>query len=284
MITNRANLGKGLKLTTSLIFTSYNNKITAITNDGLKFFEYNSPANESNRIGSPITRNMVGQPMNTFFGYQVAGLFQSATEVAASPAQAGAAPGRFRYADINGDKKIDADDRTVLGDPNPDFTYGLNLGLEYKGFDFTAFFYGVQGRELFNYTRWWTDFSGGFPGGRSKRALYESWLPDGSRPNATTPIQETSNGFSSGSTVNSYYVEDGSYFRLRNLQVGYTFKLKTQKISNLRVYVQGTNLFTATKYSGLDPEIIVNDDRAAGIDLGAYPIVSQYVFGVNVKF
>jgi TonB-dependent starch-binding outer membrane protein SusC len=109
-------------------------------------------------------------------------------------------------------------------------------------------------------------------------------LPDGSRPNAQTPIQETSNGFSSGSTVNSYYVEDGSYFRLRNLQLGYTFSLKTQKISNLRVYIQGTNLFTATKYSGLDPEIIVNDDRASGIDIGAYPVVSQYVFGVNVKF
>jgi hypothetical protein len=156
--------------------------------------------------------------------------------------------------------------------------------LEYKRFDLTAFFYGVQGRDLFNFTRWWTDFSGGFPGGRSKRALYESWLPDGSRPNATTPIQETNNGFSSGSTVNSYYVEDGSYFRLRNLQVGYTFGLKSQKISNLRVYVQGTNLFTVTKYTGLDPEVIVNDERSQGIDIGAFPVVRQFLFGVNVKF
>ena len=284
MITNRAKITRELKLITSLTFTTYQNEITAITNDGLAFFDYNSPANESNRIGAPITRNMVGSPMNTFFGYQVAGIFQSAAEVSSSPTQDGAAPGRFRYADINGDKKINSDDRTILGDPNPDFTYGLNLGLEYKGFDLSAFFYGVQGRDIFNYTKWWTDFSGGFPGGRSTRALYESWLPDGSRPGAKTPIQETSNGFSSGSTVNSYYVEDGSYLRLRNLQLGYTFKLKTQKISNLRFYIQGTNLFTATKYSGLDPEIIVNDDRAQGIDLGAYPVVSQFVFGANVKF
>ncbi len=282
MITNRAKIAKDLRLISTLTFTTYKNEITAITNDGLKFFDFNSPANEQNRIGAPITRNMVGSPMNTFFGYQVTGLFQSAAEVAASPAQNGAAPGRFRYADINGDKKIDADDRTILGDPNPDFSYGLNLGLEYKRFDLTAFFYGVQGREIFNFTKWWTDFSGGFPGGRSKSALYDSWLPDGSRPGAKTPIQETSNGFSSGSTVNSYYVEDGSYLRLRNLQIGYTFKIKG--ISSFRAYVQGTNLFTATKYSGLDPEILVNSNSAQGIDLGAYPIVSQYTFGLNVKF
>jgi len=284
MITNRAKLAKDLRLISTLTFTTYKNEITAITNDGLTFFDYNSPANESNRIGAPITRNMVGSPMNTFFGYQVAGIFQSATEVSSSASQSGAAPGRFRYADINGDKIIDANDRTVLGDPNPDFTYGLNLGLEYKNFDLSAFFYGVQGREIFNYTKWWTDFSGGFPGGRSKRALYESWLPDGSRPGAKTPIQETSNGFSSGSTVNSYYVEDGSYLRLRNLQIGYTFHMKGQKISNFRIYLQGTNLFTSTKYSGLDPEIVVNDDRAQGIDIGAYPVVSQFVFGANIKF
>lgn len=282
MITNRAKIAKDLRLISTLTFTTYKNEITAITNDGLKFFDFNSPANEQNRIGAPITRNMVGSPMNTFFGYQVIGLFQSASEVSSAPTQSGAAPGRFRYADINGDKKIDADDRTILGDPNPDFSYGLNLALEYKRFDVAAFFYGVQGRDIFNYTKWWTDFSGGFPGGRSKRSLYESWLPDGSRPGAKTPIQETSNGFSSGSTVNSYYVEDGSYLRLRNLQIGYTFKIKG--ISSFRAYVQGTNLFTATKYSGLDPEILVNSNSAQGIDIGAYPIVSQYTFGLNVKF
>ena len=283
MITNRAKITKDLKLNTSLVFTTYKNEITSIA-DNINFFDANSPANEANRIGAPITRNMVGQPMNTFFGYKVIGLFQSASDVASSPTQAGAGPGRFKYADINGDKKIDADDRTVLGNPNPDFSYGLNLGLEYKRFDFTAFFYGVHGRELFNFTRWWTDFSGGFPGGRSKRALNESWLPDGSRPNATTPIQETNNGFSSGSSVNSYYVENGSYFRLRNLQVGYTFNLNSSKISNLRVYLQGTNLFTITKYSGLDPEVIVNDERSQGVDVGAFPVVKQFLFGVNVKF
>ncbi len=284
LVTNRAKLSKDWRLISTLTFTTYNNKILAITNDGQSFFDFNSPANEANRIGANITRNFVDQPLNTFYGYQVAGIFQSAAEVSGAATQANAAPGRFRYEDINGDKIIDANDRTIIGDPNPDFSYGLNLGLEFKNFDLTTFFYGVQGRDLFNFTRWWTDFSGGFPGGRSQRSLYESWLPDGSRPNAKTPIQETSNGFSSGSAVNSYYVEDGSYFRMRNLQIGYNFSLEKLKISNIRVYLQGTNLFTITKYTGLDPEIIVNDDRAAGIDIGAYPIVKQFLIGANVKF
>ncbi|MEN9570448.1 MAG: hypothetical protein RL172_1679, partial [Bacteroidota bacterium] len=205
-----------------------------------------------------------------------------------SPAQEGAAPGRFKYADMNGDNKIDANDRTIIGNPNADFTYGINLGLDYKGFDLAAFFYGASGKEAFNYTKWWTDFSGGFPGGRSKRALYESWLPDGSRPNATVPIQETGyNAFSSGGVVNSYYVENASYFRLRNLQIGYTLPIAISskiKIAKARIYVQGTNLFTVTKYSGLDPEIMTKDDRSAGIDSGIYPTVKQFLVGANITF
>jgi TonB-linked SusC/RagA family outer membrane protein len=290
MINNRLNLTKDLRLTTTLTFTTYHNEITAITNDGQAFFDQNSSANEANRIGQNATRNFVGSPLNTYFGYKVLGLFQSAAEVTGAPTQPGAAPGRFRYADINGDKIINADDRTILGDPNPDFSYGLNLALEYKGFDLSGFFYGVSGKEAFSFTRWYTDFSSGFPGGRSKRSLYESWLPDGSRPGATTPIQETviSNaGFSTSGNVNSYYVEDASYFRLRNLQLGYSLSAETLskiKISKIRIYLQGTNLFTITQYSGMTPEVMNNDDRAQGIDIGAYPNVKQFLFGLNVTF
>ena len=289
MINNRTKLSKDLRLNTTLTFTTYNNKITAI-GKGLTFFDFNSPANEANRIGGNATRNFVGESLNTFYGYQVIGLFQSAAEVSAAPTQAGAAPGRFRYADINGDKVINADDRTIIGDPNPDFTYGLNLAVEYKSVDVSVFFYGVAGKDAFNFVRWWTDFSSGFPGGRSKRALYDSWLPDGSRPNAKTPIQETTaveSGFSTSGAVNSYYVENASFFRMRNLQIGYTLPaslLNKAKISKARIYIQGTNLFTVTKYSGLDPDIIVNDDRAAGVDVGAFPTVKQFLVGLNVTF
>jgi TonB-linked SusC/RagA family outer membrane protein len=290
MVTHRFNLNKDIRFTNTLTFTTYNNKITSIA-PGLTYFDFNSPANEANRIGGNATRNFVGQPLNTFFGYNVIGLFQSAADVTSSPAQPGAAPGRFKYEDVNGDKVIDANDRKVIGDPNPDFTYGFNLGVEYKNFDLQAFFYGVAGKDIFNTTRWWTDFSpGGFPGGRSKRALYESWLPDGSRPNATTPIQERSlveNGFSQSVAPNSYYVENGSFFRMRNLQIGFTIPESISskaKISRARIYIQGTNLFTITKYTGMDPDIISVDDRSAGLDMGSYPTVRQFLIGANITF
>ncbi|MEO5562667.1 MAG: SusC/RagA family TonB-linked outer membrane protein, partial [Chitinophagaceae bacterium] len=289
MITNRKQITKDIRLNTALTFTTYNNKITGIA-PGLKFFDFNSGANEANRIGQNATRNFVGSPLNTYFGYKVLGLFQTAAEVAASPTQDQAAPGRFKYADINGDKKIDATDRTIIGNPNPDFSYGINLGAEYKALDISAFFYGVAGKDAFNFTRWYTDFTpGDFPGGRSKRALYDSWLPDGSRPNAKTPMQDVSsgNGYSTSKQVNSYYVENASYFKLRNLQIGYTLPtsmLSRVKLSRVRVYVQATNLFTITKYTGLDPDIISSDDRAGSVDAGAYPTVRQFLVGANVGF
>ena len=155
---------------------------------------------------------------------------------------------------------------------------------------FPSFFYGVAGKEIFNFTRWWTDFSSGFPGGRSKRALYESWLPDGSRPDAKTPMQETvavAGGFSTSGQVNSYYIEDGDYFRLRNLMIGYTLPASLTskvKIAKARIYIQGTNLFTLTNYSGLNPDVISTDDRAASVDVGTYPIVKQFFIGANISF
>ena len=290
LINNKVNVGPAVKLNTTLTFTTYKNKILAITDDGQPFFDFNSPANEANRIGGNATRNFVGSPLNTYYGYKVIGLFQSAAEVTSSPTQAGAGPGRFKYQDTNGDNKIDASDRTIIGNPNPDFTYGLNLGAEYKAFDISAFFYGVAGKDAFSFTRWYTDFSSGFPGGRSKRSLYESWLPDGSRPNAKTPIQETiiaSAGFSTSGVVNSYYVENASYFRMRNLQIGYTLPsslLNKVKISKARIYIQGANLFTITKYSGLNPDIISTDDRASSVDIGAYPTVRTFLIGANITF
>ncbi len=283
-ISNRHSIARDITLNTSLTFTTYKNEITAINDDGQAFFDYNSPTNEANRIGGNATRNFVGSSLNTYYGYKVIGLFQTAAE-ASGWNQAGAAPGRFKFADMNGDKMIDANDRTIIGDPNPDFSYGISLGLDYKAFDVSTFFYGISGKDAFNFVRWWTDFSSGFPGGRSKRALYESWLPDGSRPNAKTPIQETS--YSSGNVVSSYYVENASYFRFRNLQIGFTLPaslISKARISKARIYIQGTNLFTITKYSGLNPDIISNDDRAASVDVGAYPVVRQFLIGANITF
>jgi TonB-linked SusC/RagA family outer membrane protein len=293
IINNRLHITKALKLNTTITFTTYNNTITAINGDQ-PFFDYYSTS-----ILQTVTRNFVGMPVNTFFGYKVIGLFQTDAE-ANGWNQPGAGPGRFKYADLNGrdtagkltgiaDGKIDEDDRTIIGDPNPDFTYGINLGAEYKAFDISAFFYGVSGKDIYQSLKLRTDFANN-GGAKADRALYESWLPDGSRPHTKIPIQEVTlpaGGFSTFNTVNSYYVEKGDYFRLRNLQIGYTFPaslLNKVKITKARIYIQGTNLFTITKYTGLNPDVISYDDREASVDSGTYPVVRQFLIGANISF
>jgi TonB-linked SusC/RagA family outer membrane protein len=282
--TQRGNIGgsNGIKYDATLTFTTYKNTITGIA-PGIPFFDFD--AGEGGRIGGVFTRNAVGHPINSFYGYQVIGLFQDASDVSKSPTQKDAAPGRFKYKDANGDGEITDDDRVFFGNPNPDFTYGFNLNLSYQAFDLSAFFYGVAGRDAINYVKWWTDFYPSFQGAKSKAALYDSWTP--TNTNAKIPIQENSGNFSTNGTPNSYYMENASYLRLKNLSLGYNFPsgiLNKVKIDRFRVYVQATNLFTVTKYTGLDPEIVSFDDRAGGIDAGAYPTIKQFIVGAQINF
>lgn len=282
-ITQRSDFGP-LKMDATFTFTTYKNEITKIA-DNFPFFDYNSPLNEANRIGGAFTRNQVGNPINSYYGYEVVGLFRDASDVSNSPTQQDAAPGRFKYKDVNGDKAITPDDRTFFGDPNPTFTSGLNLDFKYKNFDAALFFFGVAGRDAINYARFSTDFYQSNLSNKHKRALYESWTPD--RPNATVPIQETTSNFSTAAVPNSYYLENASYLRLRNLSFGYTLPRALTnriKVDRFRVYLQVVNVFTVTKYTGLDPEVITTDDRAAGIDAGVYPAVRQYIVGANLNF
>lgn len=258
-------------------FTTYNNQIVKIA-EGYEYFDAGG-----SRIGA-FNRNMIGHEVAEFYGYKVIGLFQDQAEVDAAPTQDGAEPGFFRYADVNGDGAITPEDRTFIGNPNPDFTYGLNLSLGYKGFDLTAFFYGSYGNELFNYNKWWLDFWPSFQGQKSTDLLYNSWTP--TRTDATVPKASNKSNFSTNNVSNSYYVEDGSFLRLKNLQIGYTFP-KTflgGNLSNLRVYVQGTNLITLTKYSGLDPELSSYNDTFFGVDEGNLPAIKQFIFGLSVGF
>jgi TonB-dependent starch-binding outer membrane protein SusC len=261
-----------------ITFTTYKNDITALA-PGVPFFDYSGA---TSRIGT-ANRNEVGHPISSFFGYVVQGIFQDTTEVKNAPVQDGKAPGTWRYKDIDGNDTIDARDRTFIGNPNPKFTYGINLTFTYKGFDLTGFFYGSQGNQIFNWNTYFIDYWPSFQGQKSKALLYDSWTP--TNTTAKWPEANDNSNFSTNTQVTSAYIENGSYLRLKTLQLGYTIPARIMNkvnIKSLRVYVQAVNLFTVTKYSGLDPEL-GGDDRAFGADTGNYPNVKQFIFGLNLK-
>jgi TonB-linked SusC/RagA family outer membrane protein len=237
---------------------------------------------------NPIVRNEVGHPVGEFFGYQTAGFYSAADMANPAVAKyAGAQVGSFKYADVNHDGVINDADRTFIGNPNPDFTYGVNLNASYKNFDIAAVFYGSQGNKDFHYTNYFTDFYSSFNGGKSNKALYQSYGSPYLKGTPTLPIQTDANTMGT-SQMSSYYVENGSFLKMRVLQLGYNFSpaiLKSIGIAKLHVYVQGTNLFTITKYTGLDPEIIPIANNGTGVDAGAYPNNQrQYLLGVNMSF
>lgn len=290
-VTGRRNISTNFNMSATLNFTTYNNEIVRIA-EGVENFD-----GTTRRFGTPIVRNQVGWPISTFFGYKIEGFWNSQSEIDAANAgapsgtyQQDAAVGRFRYADVTGDGQVTADDRTRLGDPHPDFTYGLDLTMNYRAFDISMFFYGSYGNDIWNQVKWWTDFYPSFQEAKSKTALYDSWRPD--NQNATAPIQENSGSFSTNGVPNSYYVEDGSFLRMRTLQVGYTFApdiISRLGLNRLRVYAQAQNLFTITGYSGPDPEIGNTQSANAsttsfGVDEGAYPASRQFLLGINLGF
>ena len=230
------------------------------------------------------TRTAVGHPISSFFGYQIDGIFQTQEEADKAPVQNGDAklynqPGRWRYRDVNGDGVIDANDQTFIGSPIPKFTYGLNLTASYKGFDATVFLQGVSGNDIFNVLVLSTP---------SVRVL-NYWTP--TNRNATLPaINSLANALEQ--QASSYEVEKGSYLRAKNVQFGFTLPtgiLDKLKISRLRVYVQSSNLFTITKYRGLDPEVNVRyqgggADLTTGVDRGVYPLAQTFLAGLQLGF
>ncbi len=275
--TYRGTVNNDLKFTIGANITTYKNEVVNIPNPG-----YFDAANTQN-LGTVI-RNQVGQPVSSFFGYKVIGLFQSDADVSSSPTQSGAAPGRFKYQDMNGDNQITAADRTFLGNPNPDFTYGLNLGVTYKNFDFSTTLFGSQGNEIYNTIRSFTHFFSTYVGAKSNDLL-NAWSP--TNTNTSIPKIESTGSFSSSGVSNSFYVEDGSFLKMRSLIIGYTVSPSTLKrigLNKLRIYAQGANLFTLTKYSGLDPEISGNSS-AFGVDYANYPNNQKnFILGLNLSF
>lgn len=276
-LTNRGTFGRQFKYDATLTFTTVKNRITELA-EGVEFLGAGG-----SRIGD-LARNAPGQAVSSFFGYKVIGIFQDAGDVSKHAVQKDAAPGRFIYQDTDGDGEITDADRIFFGDPNPKFSYGLNYNMGYQGFDLALFFYGVQGKDVLNWTSWWTDFYATFQGAKSKKALYEAWSP--TNKSASLAIVENNNNFSNAQVPNSYIMENGSYLRLKSLIIGYTLPRNLMNrvgIDKLRVYIQATNLFTITDYSGLDPEF-AGENIGFGIDYGSYPNTRQYIFGLNVAF
>jgi TonB-linked SusC/RagA family outer membrane protein len=268
----------------TLTGTHYVSKVTAIP--GLQY--YSIAASGSSRIGN-FSRMQPGTAIGEFYGYKVIGYFQNAADVAKSPTQQGAAPGAFKFADLDGAAAIDPNDQTYIGNPNPKLTYGLNLNASYKNFDFFVSFYGSYGNDIFNYIKYWIDFPQVFEGNVSKDLIANSWST--SNLNPKYPQITNAGTFSNADEVNSWYVEKGSFLRLKSLNIGYTVDpavLHRVGIEKVRVYIQGANLFTITKYTGLDPELQgsnLNDQTNFGIDLGNYPANQKtYMVGLNVTF
>ena len=257
-----------------------NNEIVALA-EGVESL----PNRSSDYRGITPILNQVGSPISAFYGYEVVGLYANQAAVDAAPTQEGAAPGRFQFADINGDGAIDIEDRTVLGSPVPDFTGGINIGLDYKNFGLDIYTYASIGNEIYNVSKVFTDFYPLFPGAAISDRVLDSWTPDNT--GATIPIFESVSNFSTNTQSNSFYVEDGSYLRLQNITFSYTLpsaRAGKLNLSDVRLYAGVNNVFTITGYSGADPSVGGAADTNFGIDLGNFPLTRSWTFGVDVSF
>lgn len=266
--------GKNFQLNTTATFTTATNLVTATNTDGTaKIFGgyYFNGQNQS------VTVFEKGQSPGYFYGYKTLGIFQNAAEIASAPAQAGAVPGDIRFADLDGNGVIDAKDKTKIGDPFPDFTIGWNLNMSYKGIDLTAFTYASVGNDV--YSAW--ERNGNFT--NKYRGVLARWTGEGSTNDARNPRYSFTDA-NSNIRVSDRYVEDGSFIKLKNIQLGYTLPAKMTKkaFTSVRLYAQVRNAITLTKYSGFDPEI-AGGILDTGIDRGAYPQARTYSVGLDIK-
>ncbi|TDO72875.1 TonB-linked SusC/RagA family outer membrane protein [Flavobacterium chryseum] len=233
-------------------------------------------------VGQPAPARMeIGKPLGYFYGYKTDGIFQNQAEIDAHPSQlalgANAAPGDIRYVDVNGDGTIDTKDKTNIGDPIPDATMGFNVQLNYKNLDFAVFTFASVGNDMVrNYERTLSD---------ANRIDYvlDRWTGEGT--STTTPRVTT--GATTNNVFSNYFVEDASYVRIQNVQLGYTLNQNiSQKagITKLRLYAGVNNLYTFTKYKGFDPGASNGAPIGGGIDYGFYPVPRTYLLGLNINF
>ncbi|MES2419151.1 MAG: TonB-dependent receptor [Bacteroidota bacterium] len=233
--------------------------------------------------GLEVTRTKVGYAIGSFYGYRSDGLFQNQQQItdyknaAGTPIQPSAKPGDIKFLDLNGDGLISDDDREIIGDPTPDFTYGITFNASYKGFDFVLLGQGVAGNQIFNALRRFD-----LPTSNYTTAILNRWVGEGT--SNITPRLTLQDDNKNYSRVSSLFIEDGSYFRIKTLQVGYSLPaslIKKAGLNKVRFYLMANNLVTLTKYTGYDPEI---GGGSYGVDRGFYPQARTFFAGLNIGF
>ena len=268
------NYGKDFRINTTVTFTTAKNLVTKTNDDGTAKIFGGYYFNGQSQSVSVFEK---GQTPGYFYGYKTQGLFQSASEVSKSPTQQGAQPGDIRYVDVNGDGVIDDKDKTKIGDPFPKFTMGWNLSISYKNFDFTSFIYASIGNDIYRAYERNANYTNKF------RNILARWTGTNTTNDARNPRYSFTDP-NNNARVSDRYVEDGSFIKVKNLQLGYTFSGSSSNkfISRVRVYGQVKNAFKFTKYTGYDPEIpggILN----TGVDYGAYPQPRTFSLGLDIK-
>jgi hypothetical protein len=227
--------------------------------------------------GNYVTRTIVGIPLGSFYGYKTDGVFQSQAEIDANPHLNNTVPGDLRFVDLNGDGKIDSKDRTNIGSPIPTFMLGLNLGLEVFGIDFSVSTQGQWGNKIFNAKNAVRPDPYNF-----EQSVMNRWTGPGS---SNTEPRASFGG--NNYLPSDYFVQDGSFIRIRNVTLGYSLPQKwSSKIAmqKLRIYVKADNLYTFAKYTGYSPEIGSSNVTSNGVDYGIYPVTSVYSVGLNLTF
>ncbi len=235
------------------------------------------------RITGGSKRISEGLPAEYFYGFVTEGIFQSYEEIAAHATQAAGtdpttstAPGDIKFKDLNGDGVINDQDRTNIGNANPTFTYGFTNTVNYKSFELTLFLQGSQGNKVLNFTRWYTE--GGVSNGNYSNEVLGRWTSTGTSCTMPRMVLNDPNG---NNRVSDRFVEDASYLRLKNIRLSYTLPVSWMgymKLKKAQFYVSAQNLFTLTKYSGMDPEV------GGGVDIGFYPQSKTYLIGATIDF
>lgn len=257
------NINRDWRFNLSANLTTLKNKVLALGENVQPI----TAGNYSSKFNDAATITRPGDPIGSFYGYTIDGFDSN---------------GNFMYHDYTGDGKVTAADKVIIGNPIPKYSYGINLDLFYRDFDLSMFFQGVAGNDIFNARKYEYYFN---YSNNMVEDVLNSWTKDNTY--TYVPVAKVTNADGGNSLPSNFYVEKGDYFRLKNIQLGYTLPEKLSKqmnIQKLRVYATVSNVFTLTRYSGFDPEVSSNTLFSRGVDMNSYPNTRNFTVGVNVNF